>query len=71
MVFTIAAVDDIKWNDSAFDSLVLPGNHKELILALTESQVADKESFDDVIQGKVCNKPVVMPIQKQYFTELV
>lgn len=52
VVFTIAAVDDIKWNDSAFDSLVLPGNHKELILALTESQVADKESFDDVIQGK-------------------
>ena len=45
-------MDDIRWNDGAFESLVLPSNHKELILALTESQVADKESFDDVIQGK-------------------
>ncbi|KAL8829738.1 MAG: hypothetical protein Q9191_001848 [Dirinaria sp. TL-2023a] len=52
LIFAVAAVDDMKWNDGAFESLVLPSNHKELILALTESQVADKESFDDVIQGK-------------------
>ena len=41
---------DIKWNEDAFYSLVLPEDHKELILALTESQVAHKETFDDVIQ---------------------
>ena len=43
---------EIKWNESAFESLVLPSDHKELILALTESQVKNKDSFDDVIQGK-------------------
>ncbi|KAL8796535.1 MAG: hypothetical protein Q9195_001209 [Heterodermia aff. obscurata] len=50
--FSIDCVSDIKWNDSAFESLVLPNDHKELILALTESQVQNKDSFDDVIQGK-------------------
>lgn len=31
---------------------MLPHEHKELILALTESQVENKDEFDDVIQGK-------------------
>lgn len=52
LTFSIGSVKDIKYNDGAFDSLVLPEDHKELILALTESQVANKETFDDVIQGK-------------------
>ena len=52
MTFNITSVGDIKWNNGAFESLVLPNDHKELILALTESQVANKDSFDDVIQGK-------------------
>lgn len=52
MTFNITSVGEIKWNDGAFESLVLPSDHKELILALTESQVANKEAFDDVIQGK-------------------
>lgn len=52
LTFSIGSVKDIKYNEGAFDSLVLPDDHKELILALTESQVANKETFDDVIQGK-------------------
>ena len=52
LTFSIGSVKDIKYNEGAFDSLVLPEDHKELILALTESQVANKEKFDDVIQGK-------------------
>ncbi|KAL8727171.1 MAG: hypothetical protein Q9166_006208 [cf. Caloplaca sp. 2 TL-2023] len=52
LTFVISSVGDIKWNDGAFESLVLPSDHKELILALTESQVANKDTFDDVIQGK-------------------
>ena len=52
MTFNITSVQDNKWNDTAFKSLVLPSDHKELILALTESQIANKETFDDVIQGK-------------------
>lgn len=52
LTFSIGFVKDIKYNDNAFESLVLPADHKELVLALTESQVANKENFDDVIQGK-------------------
>ncbi|KAL8950587.1 MAG: hypothetical protein Q9222_003396 [Ikaeria aurantiellina] len=52
LTFRISSVGEIKWNERAFESLVLPGDHKELILALTESQVANKATFDDVIQGK-------------------
>ena len=58
LTFSIGSVKDIKYNDAAFDSLVLPADHKELILALTESQVANKETFDDVIQGK--GKGIIM-----------
>jgi DNA polymerase III delta prime subunit len=52
LTFSIGSVKEIGYNNAAFDSLVLPEDHKELILALTESQVANKETFDDVIQGK-------------------
>ena len=52
LTFYIGSVLDIEYNDSAFESLVLPAEHKELILALAESQVQHKDSFDDVIQGK-------------------
>ncbi|KAL8692933.1 MAG: hypothetical protein Q9218_002135 [Villophora microphyllina] len=52
MTFAVDRVCDIKWNDTAFERLVLPEDHKELILALIESQIANKETFDDVIQGK-------------------
>ena len=52
LTFYIDSVLDIEYNDSAFESLVLPEDHKELILALAESQVQHKDGFDDVIQGK-------------------
>lgn len=50
--FFVGSVKDIEWNEGAFKSLVLPEEYKELILALTESQIKHKETFDDVIQGK-------------------
>lgn len=52
LTFNISSVLDIEYNESAFESLVLPEDHKELILALAESQVQHRDSFDDVIQGK-------------------
>ena len=52
LTFFIDCVRDIVFNDKAFSSLVLPHDHKELILALSESQVKNKGIFDDVIQGK-------------------
>ena len=52
LTFSIGSVAAIEYNESAFESLVLPEDHKELILALAESQVQHRDSFDDVIQGK-------------------
>ena len=59
VTFLIGSVTDIRWNDTAFESLVLPQDHKELILALTQSQVQHKDGFDDVIQGKGIALPLV------------
>ncbi|KAH8699358.1 P-loop containing nucleoside triphosphate hydrolase protein [Phaeosphaeriaceae sp. PMI808] len=56
--FFVDLVSDITWNTNAFDSLVLPKNQKELILGFSESQVENRQAFDDVIQGK--GKGVIM-----------
>ena len=50
--FFIASVREIEWSDGAFQSLVLPADQKELVLAFAESQAKYKGTFDDVIQGK-------------------
>ena len=50
--FFVKSIVDIEWSDGAFKSLVLPEDQKELILAFAESQVKNKDSFDDVIHGK-------------------
>ena len=52
LTFSIGSVSDIVYSETAFENLVLPEDHKELILALAESQVQHRDSFDDVIQGK-------------------
>ena len=52
MTLFIGNVREIKWSEHAFDKLVLPDDHKELILALTESQRSNKTAFDDIIRGK-------------------
>ena len=52
LTFSIGSVKEINFSNAAFESLVLPTDHKELILALAESQVRHKETFDDVVQGK-------------------
>ena len=69
LTFSINSVAEIKWNDSAFESLVLPNDQKELVLALTESQVANKDSFDDVIQGKGMSPS--LPIDSLHFVFVV
>lgn len=50
---TVSGISDIDWNQSAFDSLVLPGNQKSIVRALVESHTFHAaENIDDVIQGK-------------------
>ncbi|KAF1352803.1 P-loop containing nucleoside triphosphate hydrolase protein [Lizonia empirigonia] len=50
--FFVNCVEDIVWQKDAFDKLVLPKNQKELILGFTESQRKNRDTFDDVIEGK-------------------
>lgn len=58
MEFFVDLVDGINWNNHAFQNLVLPDDQKELILSFAESQVTNREDFDDVIQGK--GKGIIM-----------
>ncbi|KAF3765659.1 P-loop containing nucleoside triphosphate hydrolase protein [Cryphonectria parasitica EP155] len=50
--FYVEQVDEIQWNNDAFDKLVLPEDQKELVLAFSESQLEGGATFDDVISGK-------------------
>ncbi|TVY85338.1 Mitochondrial Lon protease-like protein [Lachnellula suecica] len=58
MLFFVDFVKEIVWNENAFDKLVLPENTKDLLLSFVESQVENKDTFDDVIQGK--GKGIIM-----------
>jgi hypothetical protein len=50
--FQVDLLRDIEWNADAFESLALPGNHKELLLAFAQTQGDSAAQFDDVIEGK-------------------
>ncbi|KAF1837936.1 P-loop containing nucleoside triphosphate hydrolase protein [Decorospora gaudefroyi] len=52
LLFYLDLIEDIKFNDNAFASLVLPEDQKELILSFAESQAMEQSSFDDMISGK-------------------
>lgn len=45
-------IEEVRWNEAAFESLVLPRNHKRLMLSFVDSQIRNKGLFDDVIEGK-------------------
>ncbi|KAH8758320.1 ATPase [Diaporthe sp. PMI_573] len=51
--FTVSGVQEIRWNEHAYESLVLEKRTKETVKALVEShKYHAAESIDDVIQGK-------------------
>ncbi|TQV90683.1 hypothetical protein V2A60_006894 [Cordyceps javanica] len=51
--FKVANVSEVKWNDQAWDSLVLEPETKDLIKALVTSRRSNaSRTIDDVIQGK-------------------
>lgn len=50
--FYIDYVQPIEWNTDAFDDLVLPTAQKKLVLALSKTQAATANNFDDMIAGK-------------------
>lgn len=58
MEFFIDDIAEIKFDDRAFDSLVLREDQKDLILAFAQSQAKYKNVFDDIISGK--GKGIIM-----------
>ena len=56
--FWVDSFKEMVWNDKAFESLVLPPDQKELILAFAESQAKYGDAFDDVVKGK--GKGIIM-----------
>lgn len=52
LIFFVDQIRPIEFSTTAFSSLVLPSQQKDLIQAFASSQVKYKDSFDDVIAGK-------------------
>ncbi|ORY09781.1 P-loop containing nucleoside triphosphate hydrolase protein [Clohesyomyces aquaticus] len=52
LLFYVDLLQEITFNTTAFESLVLPNDQKELILSFAESQAMHSTAFDDVISGK-------------------
>ena len=52
LILTLDGVRPINFSTTAFSSLVLDPQQKELLLALTSAQRAHRKAFDDVVQGK-------------------
>ncbi|KAL6703446.1 hypothetical protein ACN47E_009620 [Coniothyrium glycines] len=52
LLFYLDLIEDINFNENAFESLVLPEDQKELILSFAESQAMNSTGFDDIISGK-------------------
>lgn len=51
--FSLSGVREIEWNESAYDSLVLPPNQKDIVSALVKSHKFNAaKTIDDVVQGK-------------------
>ncbi|KAG6004273.1 hypothetical protein E4U21_001285 [Claviceps maximensis] len=51
--FSVSRVSEVKWNEEAWTSLVLPPETKELIQALVKSRLNNvRRTTDDIIQGK-------------------
>ena len=51
--FSVAGISDIRWNEDAFDSLIIPDDQKTVVRALVESHAWEaKCNIDDVIRGK-------------------
>jgi hypothetical protein len=48
--FSIDLIDHVAFNAGAFDTLVLPKTHKDLVYALVKNHGSD--DFDDLIKGK-------------------
>ena len=49
--FSVDKIQDIEWNEDAFNNLVLPHDHKYLLKSLIQAH-NNEIGFDDFIKGK-------------------
>ena len=52
LCISVNSIGEIAWDKHAFQSLVLPSDTKDLLLAFADSQIKREHTFDDFIQGK-------------------
>ncbi|PNS19714.1 hypothetical protein CAC42_7681 [Sphaceloma murrayae] len=52
VTFHMENIHEIRWNEDAFPSLVLPAQDKDILYAFADSQINHSNTFDDVIEGK-------------------
>lgn len=52
--FAVACIDDVRWSDLPFESLVIPERKKNVLQALVRRHNPDdmEEAFDDFVEGK-------------------
>ena len=66
MEFDIAGLNEIQWNEGAFDSLVIPHDQKDVVKALVESRsYSASKNIDDVIQGMAHLSSYLLQLHKQ------
>ena len=55
-------IENIDWECSAFDALVMPMDQKELVQSLVEGHTnqSDNDKFDEIIKGKGQNVVVLL-----------
>lgn len=51
-MFNVDDLNEIVWNDDAFEHLVLPGNEKDLAWAFVENKCLSNNQFDDFVPDK-------------------
>lgn len=51
-IFFVRHIQEVEYNDTAFDSLVIPPVQKEFILSLVNDHRNKHSIFDDLIKGK-------------------
>lgn len=50
--FYVEDIEQVKWNDEAYDHLVYDEQQKDLILSFVEHHYSSMKMSDDVITGK-------------------
>jgi len=50
--FNVDDVEEVKWDYSPYDNLVLPEGEKDLVLAFADRPQQKKQGFDDFVSDK-------------------